>query len=330
MSQVNGAVVRIIGWQETTYNTTPGTPDGHLLYVQNFDLKMDEGRDSDPTISGYRGMQRAVPGRREVSGNALITPAPETVGFWLKNIIGTPTTSGANPYTHTFAVASSGATALPVAMGFEVDYSSRISGAGRFLVYSGCRVAKATFNFPVQGVPTLQVEIKGANVDADNVATLDAAPIDNSHNGWGVKNITLVFDAGGLSVCAESLSLVFDNDLDDSQFCIGNGGVRHALPEGFCMVTGSMVTWFDTAALMNKALADTDLAAVVTLTRGNGLGSANNESLTFTVPVAVITPTTVPVSGPKGLKLNASFSAFREAGELAVTAVLKNAIATIP
>lgn len=329
MSQVSGANVKFAGWTESAYNTTPGTPVGNLLYVHNFALKLDEARDQDPTISGYRGEQRPVPGRRDVSGNVTVTPAPESIGFWLKHAIGTPVTTGAGPYVHTFTVASSGATALPAGMGFEVDFSSRISTPGRFLVYSGCRIAKSTFNFPVSGVPTVTFELKGANMDADNSATLDGTLTDNGHTGWGVKNITLVFDDGALSVCAESLSVTIDNDLDDSQFCIGNSGVRHALPEGFSRWSGAMTSWFDTAALMNKALADTNLKAVVALTRGDGLGTLGNESLTLTIPVAVLVPTSPAIEGPKGLKLVANFSAFREATELACTAVLKNAISSI-
>ena len=329
MSQVTGAITRILKWAETTFNTTPGTPVAKLMAVQSFGLKFDEARDADPTLSGYRGAARAVAGRQNVGGSIVVTPAPESIGSWLRDLIGVPTTTGVGPYTHTFTPNASGANALPAGSGFEVDYSSRITGAGRFLVYNGTRCASGTFNFPTQGVPTLTLEYLGASMDSDNVATLDASPEVSGHTGWGVKNIALSFDAGALSICLESLSFTISNDLDDSAFCIANGAQRHALAEGQFLLTGALVAFFDTAALMNKALADTDLAAVITLSRGNGLGSAANESLVFTIPVAVVAPTTPPVDGPKGLKLSTTFSAHRESGEIGFTAVLKNAIASI-
>lgn len=330
MSQATGATSRILGWDEATYNTTPATPTATVLHVQNFNPKLDEARDADPTLSGYRGQPRSTAGRRDISGQALVTMAPESIGFWLKHLIGTPTDTGAGPYTHTFQPAASGANALPPGIGFEVDYSSRISTPGRYLVYSGCRIAKGTFTFPTQGVPTLQLDIKGADLDANNADTLDASPTDNGHAAWGVKQITVVWDDGAQSVCAESLSVTYDNDLDDGQFCIGNGAVRHALPEGFALVSIQGVAFFDTADLMNAALNDADVKVVITLSKGDGLGTAGNESLVLTLPKLALAATTPAIDGPKGLKLNFSGNAFAPSGaELGVTAVLKNALATV-
>lgn len=330
MSQATGATSRVLGWDESTYNTTPGSPAGTVLHVQNFQLKLDEARDADPTLSGYRGQPRSTAGRRDVSGNVQVSLAPESIGFWLKHLIGTPTTIGTDPYTHTFQPAASGANALPAGMGFEVDYSSRISTPGRFLVYSGCRISKGTFTFPTQGVPSMQLEVKGADLDADNSATLVASPTDPGHAAWGVKQIALEWDDGAQSLCLENLTVTYDNDLDDSQFCVGNGAVRHALPEGFALLTGQGVAFFDTASLMNAALNDDDVKLKITLSKGDGLGSAGNESLVMTIPKLVIAATTPPIDGPKGLKLTFNFNAFAASGaELGFTAVLKNAQATI-
>src|SRR3546814_18331800 len=93
MGNATGALTRIVAFTEDTYNTVPAVPDGRLLAVQNFNLRASEGRESDPTLSGYRGQSRSTAGRREVGGPSLASIAPEDIGFWLAHIIGTPTTT---------------------------------------------------------------------------------------------------------------------------------------------------------------------------------------------------------------------------------------------
>lgn len=330
MGNVTGALTRIIGWPEATWNTTPGTPNGRLIPVVSFGLRANEERETDPTLSGYRGQQRSSAGKRDVAGPINITVAPETIGFWLANLIGTPTTAGvAAPYTHSFAVNPTGAGALPPGIGFEVDYGAGITGAGRYIVYSGARINQMTLNLPANGNITAQIDILGANFDADNVATLDGTPTDTGHNVWKAQKALVVFDGGALSVCLESLQVSLGNDLDADRWCVGNGGIRHDLPEGQFIASGQAVAYFDTAALMNKALNDTDASLVITLTKGTGAGTAGNEELVITIPALVFAANTPAVDGPRGLKLQADFTSHRTTGETGVTAVLKNALATV-
>lgn len=328
MPQVSGAKTRVIGITETEYNTVPGTPDGELLYFQSFNVVPSAERGQDPTISGYRGQPRGVLGRQNVAGPVVVTVAPQSIGWWLKHLIGAPTVAGVGPYTHSFAYGD--ANPLPAGITFETDYSSAISGAGRWLVQSGCRINQATFAFQT-GTPfqSATFEILGASFDAANVASLDATPNDGGHSGWGVSNITMELDDGATEVCIETLNVVFGNDLDADLFCVSAGGVRHGLPEGFAIVTGNGTALFDTPALMNKALADEDLKVVVTLSRGDGLGSAGNESLVLTIPLSSLDQTAPPIEGPRGLRLPFNFVAHRGTGELGVTALLKNARATV-
>ena len=329
MGNVTGALSTVIGWKETTWNTTPGTPDARRIPLVSFGLRAMEERETDPTLSGYRGQQRSTGGRREVGGAISITVAPETIGFWLANVIGTPVTTGTGPYEHAFAVDPDGAGALPPGVGFQVDYGAGISGAGRYIVYSGCRVNQMTLDIPQNGNITATVDIVGAEYDADNVASLDASPTDTGHNAWKAQKALVVFDGGALSVCLESLQLTFGNDLDVDRWCVGHGGIRHDLPEGQFIAAGQAVAYFDSAALMNKALSDADASLVVTLTKGTGAGTAGNETLVLTVPALVFTVNTPPIDGPRGLKLDASFTAHRTSGEVGVTAVLNNALAAV-
>lgn len=325
MTQATGAKSRIIAVTETTYNEVPASPSAELMYVQTFTLKPAATREQDPTLSGYRGQARGVLGRKEVSGQATISLAPGSIGFWLKHLFGVPTTTGEGPYTHTFSLAN----ALPAGILFETDYGSAIAGAGRYIRYGGTRINQVAFQFQTSGTPSATIDLVGSSSDATALATLDDTPTDGGHAAWGVGNISLLLDNGDTEVCLESFSPTFSNDLDTDLWCINNGGQRHDLPEGQFVVNGSGVAQFDTPALLNKALNDEDLAIQVMLSRGTGDGSANNESLVLTIPLSTIDQTAPEISGPRGLKMSFNFVAHRVSGELGVTAVLKNQRATV-
>lgn len=329
MPQATGAKSRVIAVTETTFNTVPGVVDAERLHIRTFTVEPDVPREQDPTISGFRGQPRGVLGRNNVTGNVQVTLAPESIGIWLKHLIGTPTTTGAGPYTHTFQVGEV-ALALPAGITFEQDFGAAIAVPGRYLRYSGCRINQGTFQFSsANALQTASFDLLGTSFDNTAVASIDDTPTDPGHAGWGLGNVSLTLDGGATQVCLESLDMVWNNDLDADLFCINNGGTRHDLPEGFAIVTGSGVAQFDTPALLNKAWNDEDLALQVTLSRGDGLGTAGNESLVITIPLSSMDKFGVPINGPRGLKQNFNWVAHRGVGELGITAVLKNARATI-
>ena len=329
MGKASGALTRITAFTEATFNTTPGSPDGRLLAVQSFGVRADEARVDDPTLSGYRGKARSVADKRNVAGPVPISVAPEDIGFWLTHLLGKPTTTGAGPYTHTFAIDPAGAGALPEGMLVEVDYGSGIGTPGRYVRYSGLRINQGVLNLPNSGPPTLALDLVGANYDATPTAVLDATPTDAGHGAWSAKQIAIELDDGATTADFESLAITFGNDLDTERFKVGGGGVRMDIPEGFAIVSGQGVVYFNGEALMNKALSDTDAKIKVTLSRGDGLGAAGNESLEITIPLAVFAANTPAVDGPRGLKLQANFTAHRDTGELGITAVLKSPLATV-
>ena len=325
----SGAKTKIVAFTETAYNQIPDPADGRLLAVQSFSVRANEARDVDPTLSGFRGQVRSTAGRREVSGPVTASVAPEDIGFWLAHLIGMPTTSGTGPYEHSFAVDPDGAGALPPGMLIEVDYGAGITAPGRYVRYSGVRINQATLTLPNSGFPTLNMDMLGADYDATALAPLDATPTDAGHSAWSVKQIALQLDGGATEVCFENLTVTLGNDLDPDQYCVGNQGVRHALPEGFFIASGEGTAFFDNAALMNKALADEDAALVVTLQRGNGGGTAGNEKLVITIPSIVFAANTPAVEGPRGLRFQANFTAHRTTGEIGITAVLDSPLAEV-
>lgn len=330
----SGALTRIVGFTETAYNQTPTPANGRLMPIQNFQLRANEARDNDPTLSGYRGNVRSVAGRREVSGAVLATVAPESIGWWLTHLIGRPQTTslGGGVYQHVFTVNRDGANSLPAGALFEVDYGSGIAVPGRYVRYGGCKINQGTLALPNSGFPTLNMDWLGAQFDASQSSPLDANPDDTGHSGWSAKQIkasVLGPDGYPVMVCFDSINATFGNDLDADQWCVGNGGVRHALPPGLVIAGGNAVAHFDDPALMNLMLADTDVEIEIELEKGSGDGTAGNEYLSWVIPAAVFEANTPPIDGPRGLRLQANFTAHRTVGEIGVSATLINSVASV-
>lgn len=330
MPQATGALTKHIAVTQTALRALPGVVDAEVLYVQTFDYNDAEPLEQDPTLAGgFRGEMKGERGRLDPSGTAVLTLGT-SIGFWLKHLIGEPTTTGSGaPYTHLFQV--SAAKPLPVAWAHERDYSSRIAVPGRYVRSLDVRIASASFAFQT-GSPFQQAtfNLRGMTRRQLPATPMDAEPTDYGHSAFALAGLTLQLDSGATQVCVESLTLNWDNDLDPDLYCLNDGGQRHDLPEGMVMVTGEGVAQFDSPALLTKAQADTSLALQIVLKRGTGAGTAGNEQLTITIPLSVLEAPTPGVTGPRGLKQPFSFRAHRAAGaELGVTVELKSPRAVI-
>lgn len=327
--QVRGANVRLIGCTETAFGTTPASPNALILpYVQN-NVKADQQRDTDETIDGFRGATRSVAGNRTVGGTVQVNVAPQTIGFWLKHTLGTPTTTGAAvPYTHSFSVAASGANALPPGFELESDLGAGFTSTSRYVRHVGCRIGQAQFSLSPSGFVQATFTITGSDY-VKSAAPLEASPTDNGHAAFSALAASLVFGGGSLALDVTKFDLTLSNNLDEDTYTVGGGGKRGDLPEGKLMPSGTVEALLKDSNLLDAALADTDSSLVLTLSRGTGDGTDGNEQLTITIPALVFAATTPVVTGPKGVRLQASFTAHRTSAEIGITAVLKAPIATI-
>lgn len=326
-----GAAFRLLALTQAVWGALPADPVAEVLYTSAFELTDSQPEEQDPTLgSGFRGQAAGVKGRVDVSGTASVVIGT-SIGPWLKHLIGAPTTTGsAGAYVHTFAVGT-GANALPAALMLEGDFGARIGIPGRYIRNRDVRIGSASF--ALSSSTTLQTAT--FNLVGGSKRTLPAAPVDETpqdfgHRAFALADMTLQLDGGATEVCVESWNIEWNNDLDTDLYCLNDGGQRHDLPEGQAIITGTGVAQFDTAALLAKAEAGEDLAVQVRFRRGSGNGTAGNEELTLNVPLSSFQAPTPGVTGPRGIKQNFNFTAYRPTGgEVGVTAVLKVPRATI-
>lgn len=312
MAQAKGINTKIQCWQETTFGTTPASPTTENLYYKTFPVSGKIAQIVDPTMAaGLRGRVASIQGNRDVTGTITTTLAPQSCVKYLANLIGAPTITnlGLSMNQFVFAVGS-GALALPVGMGFEIDYSTAIATPGRFLRYAGCRLSKGKFTFKPDGLIDAAYDLVGSSFDWAQTTTISATPGDFGHSGFSMFTAALL-EGGASSTVVQQVDLTLDNQLDTSLYTIGGGGVRGALPEGFFATNGMVTALFQDMSILNKALAGTDSSLTLTFTNGTGDGSAGNDYLQFNIPHLQYELAAPPIDGPKGLMAKLNFTGNR-------------------
>lgn len=318
MPQARGTQLAVNLYEETTYGEDPGAPDGQKAYVKSIGPGATQNLIESETLTGSRTKSKPVQGNVDVGYDVPMEMAPESIGTWLKHALGQVATSGIDPYTHVISIGD-----LPVGLLVERDYGSNISGSGRFMRHNGIRVASAAFSFPQEGFPEVTFSLKGAKETLSDSA-LDATPTDNGHEPWNGFQASI--EEGGSAIATvTALEFSLNNNLDESAYVIGENE-RQDLAEGQAVVEGQLTAMFDSATLLNKAINYTESSLKVTLSRGDGLGSAGNESLEFSLPNLVYERQSPGVEGPGGILVTLPFKSY---GATTLQATLKNALATI-
>ena len=197
---VLGSAVQVALYDEVTYKTSAGLTLGMLGYYTECGLVAKQNAVQANTLSASRSRSQPGAGNIDVSGSYNMELAPQHVGFWLRHILGAPTTTGASaPYTHTFRP-----TNLPVGLLVEKNWvtAGLTNKVEHFL---GCRVADATFAVPQEGACTLAVNLQGAKYTIAT-APLDATLADPGHTGWFAPDVTINI-AGSPSLICKSADI---------------------------------------------------------------------------------------------------------------------------
>jgi len=321
MPQAKGTDTAVAVYEESTYATDPGAPNGTKVYIKSNGVKASQPLEDSETLTSARERSRPTRGNIDVAGALETEMSAENLGLLLKHTFGVVATTGSGPYRHAISVGD-----LPTGLVVENDYGANISGSGRFEKFNGCRIASAKFDFPVSGKCMASFDIKGAKSTFDSVA-LDATLTDNGHTAFSAFQATI--EEGGATISTVTQAeMTIDNGLDDSNFVIGGGGVRRSLPEGFATVKGSLTALFEDASLLNKAINGTASSLKITVSRGDGLGSAGNESIEFFVQNLEYERTSAGIEGPAGIRVPLSFTGFISGGD-GFKVVLKNALSSL-
>ena len=320
--QAQGAYGRLRIVDETTWGQTPTITAGTMKDIPILSAGLAYGQELRElrTLSGSRTQRKPRRGRVTADGEVAVALDPLAHGWLLKHLLGAPTTSGTGPYTHVFKVGGT----LPAGMSAEVGYTD----VGLYEVFRGLKVASATFRVPPAGEIETSLRLMGLT-SSTGTSPLDSSPTTYAHDPFDGADAGNTLQEGGADI-ASLIDLEFTVDLQMRDvYTLANQGRRGAITPGQTRVSGRLTALFEDWTLVDKARNATETSLKVVLSRGDGLGSLNNESLEVLMPEVALAPTSPGIESPEGIEVSFEFQAYyddaAEATSLQMT--LKNSVA---
>ncbi|WP_025324503.1 phage tail tube protein [Deferrisoma camini] len=319
------ANLKLLMVEETTWGTKPTITAGDSVRIP-FDtesLGASQERQQNPHLKGDRNPARGVLGRVDAGGDISCKLNGLDHGLLLKALLGSVTTTGTGPYTHTFKIGSS----LP---SFTIEKG--FADIGQYFVLTGFKCASARFALNPDGFFDLSTTWMGKGEDASSPAasSMDSAPTERTDAVFSMTDANMVIQEGGANIATlTGLEFSYENGLDGNVYTLANQGQRGALPAGAVRITGELTALFEDVSLYNKAKNSTETSIAITLQRGDGSGSAGNEKLQLFLDEILFGKAIPKAEGPAGVLLKLPFEAYYEdaAEASAFRAVLLNSIA---
>lgn len=311
MAQAKGSKAKIIYDGEATFGVTNPGIDAHLLPFVSESLRQSRNLIDSKSIRSSRSTRAPVRGNSEVGGDITVELDPY-MGKLLYHTLGTVSTTGANPYSHTFTVSD-----LPAGLTVEKQFTDLT--IPEYFVYNGCKVNSFKVSLKSEGFIEATFNLMGAG-ETVSAASIDASVTDYSSSavGGAFNAFTATIQEGGTTLgTVTELDFTLENNLDGSVFVIDGTGKRYSLPEGVAKVSGTIRALFQDMTLYNKAINSTETSLVVTITNGTGAGSAYNEKIVFTIDEMLLSPQSPAVGGPEGVMVELPFTAYYQDGSSA-------------
>lgn len=311
MSRAQGARAQMALAFESTYGTAPGSGYTTLPFAE-FRLS-DEQPLIDSELLGY-GRDPLAPIKDVIScrGNIVVPVDAQGFGYWLKGLLGAPTTTGTTPKTHTFA---SGGTSLPSA---SIERGNPEVPA--FDMFSGVMVNSMMIRLQRSGNLQATFDVIAQGKDPDT-ATNAGTPGTITLTRFGHFHASIERDGSALGniVAAE---LTYSNNLDVVE-TIRNDGKIEGCDPSVAALTGRLTARFANTTLLDQAIAGGDCELVF------AWEIDANTSLTLTAHSVFLPRPRVEVSGPGGIQIDIDWQAAKAVSPARMfTAVLVNDVAS--
>lgn len=303
-TQAKGSKTKIIYDSETTFKTTRVSADAHVLPFVSESLRMTRNLIDSATIRGNRNPQSPVRGNQEVAGDITVELDPY-MGKMFYNALGTFTTSGTSPYSHTFKIND-----LPPGVTIEKQFTDM--DTPEYFLYNGCKINSMRMSFKPEGFIETTFNVMGA-AHTVSTSSFDATPTDYTTSSVGGQfdgfQAAILEGGSSLGICT-SLEFTLENNLDGSVYVIDGTGTRYSLPDGLVKVSGTLTALFDSMTLYNKAINNQETSIRITLTQGSGSGAAYNEKVDVFLDEVIFQPQAPVISGPQGVMVELPFVAY--------------------
>jgi hypothetical protein len=275
-------------------------------------LKFEQERIESKGIRAGRVMQsRWKSSIQRVTGSLELELTPGGSGRLLEACMGTVTTAGAGPYTHTYDGGVLDGQSLSVQIG-----RPDIGGTVRAFSYTGMKVADWEIACSVGEIPTITMNMYGSGESTSE--SLETASYPSNDDPFVFTEASLT--VAGSEVCVKDVAVKGTNGLAiNRHFICANGATpKEALESELRTVGGTFTADFTDLTQYGYFTAGTENALVLTFTSG-----ADILAITMNVRYDGETPS---VSGAELLELSVPFMAISDTSDAAAfTTVLTNA-----
>jgi len=287
MSQTiaQGSVSQVGYVVESTWGTTPNTPQLTVLPYTQFNINLTKSIYDDASVQADRMSRYSIHGNRQVGGTINTNLSPDTYDTLLESLM-----------NNSFAtdVLKTGTTRKSL----TIEQGS--TDIGQYSVYTGLVVDKMSLNVPVDGAVTAQFTFIGKQMTVSGTpldATLTPAPQKQPfvHEGG-------IFAVGGVaSNCTlTGIQLSVDNGYS-ANFSLGNT-LACDLSYGMAKVTGTVNLYFKDATMLNAFVNGTESSLEFTLTDGT-------DTMTFFLPRIKYNGASKQIQGTGSIVLTVPFVA---------------------
>lgn len=303
--------------------TTPGTRQLPTKWVEVLSENLTMGRKTIRSNAIGGGSSIVKPHTllgQEPGGTITMEAAPENIGTLLRLCMGTPVTTGAGPYTHTYSRSLSNP--LPTAT-FQVG-APDTGGTVRPFDFIGMMAQNWELSIRPDEYVQMSYTLAGRRAVSDQTLATPTWP--TLTGPWTSVHATLTLLGGTESF--QSLTIGADNKIDVSAVVSSvNPGERRVREVGRPMITGTIEQEFEDMTLFNAFTAGSVGALSLVITAGA------SASLTITGRVQFVEDNTPQMAGAEQIVTQSCpFEFVRDGANTdaqAFSAVLVTTVATV-
>ena len=313
MARATGATTHLHGGFETSYGTKQ--TELTVLSFNSNDLGAVQSLNSDTPLGYGRNTLSPTLGEMDVTGNIEAPIDTRGIGFWLKLLLGTPTTTdnGDGTFTHVF---DSNAVTLP-SMTLEKGFPTLSTPT--FYVHTGVKADTMGINFERNGAASANFGLIAQNEETVTTQT-DATPTAQPLEMFRNSRMTPSVNAAGLAILSGSIN--YSNNLDVVKTIRADQKIDGA-DEGVVTISGQLTmrfadTTFKTKAENGEALVDV----------GFKFETAGGMFLDIVCHEVYLSNPKVGISGPGGIDVTYDWqAALSDSAGKMMTITLKNDVA---
>jgi hypothetical protein len=307
MAQARGELTKLLLQYQTANRTAPTPVAAKVIPFTSYNVGRDPKRQQNQTLNNSALGNKSDPGSPIVTGQVQSILDLRTIGYWLKLLLGQPTTTGTTLKTHTF----------PVNL---TDRPQALLELGHYDINKYFRTLDAHVNKLAWDVANndqnITVDIiAGEEIDPVPTTAFDAAPTSVVQFRSNSASGTISDGAGATLGQVVGGTIEINNNLNPQELANGLSGYS-LFPVGDLLFSGTLKAVFDGAEAWALARAGTStrLKLVSAATVG-----ANTFSLTVDMPFVELMEKAVPKQGRSGLFVDVAWKAVTGASLPTVT-----------